>query len=295
MIDCICIEAQINPPENYGEPTILDWKGFNLRPKFLPTGELVVKDYECQVDGLRVLLNRHSIQLSNSLHKFYHGNNYCDFTYSQLVKCIDEICRRFGIEADAWQIKKLEFGFNIDVDKKGLDYLSLFLSYKSKNFHPMLHGGRTYGKKSSLTEYAVKVYDKALQVRFKDKIKLENEILRIEVHYSCRRKLPKGIVTLSDLTKQNNITTLWKSFMEILSIIEFQEEKDFSKSTFEERVLFYASTNSEYLKNEKEIDKKAALITNSKIKQLKARFLKTGFREKLLKDIGGKYLTLFCT
>ena len=146
-----------------------------------------------------------------------------------------------------------------------------------------------------MTEYAIKVYDKTGQVESQEKIKILKKILRIEFCYNQKRKLPKGLVTLADLMNEDCIGLLYKNLEDGIKEIVFIEEFDLNNSTLEERILFFASLNSGFLEVEKKLNKEEIKTVKKKIKQLRERFFKKGFKSFLLKSLKEKYIALYCS
>ncbi len=269
-----------------------EWRGLMFYPKY-SKGKL--RGFESDYKGFRVFLCYDRIELSNSIHKFYKGNNYTDFTLSELMDAINTICVKFGIEANRWEIKKLEFGFNILTLKKADHYLDLIYQYKNREFEKMKAKHITYGKKCFMSEYAIKIYDKHLQTKIAYNIIIPENTLRVEFCYNQKRKLPKQIKFLSDLQDKEKFKELYNDLNEAISKIIFNDEVNVSNSTKEERVLFFASFNSKLLKVEERINKVEAKEMKLKIKLLKERFLSKNFKQWLLKALSNKYVELYCS
>ncbi|MEJ8590335.1 hypothetical protein JSO54_03685 [Riemerella anatipestifer] len=291
MIDFIVIVAPIEHFNTFNSFNPFEWKGLKFYPKF-KKGNL--KGFESEYKGLRVILYYNKIQISNSLHKFYKGNNYSDFTHSELTNAIQEICQIFEIKAKCWEIKKLEFGFNILTLKPAKEYIALFLEYKERKFEKMKHKQTDYGRKCFLYEYALKVYDKSLQCKAMDSMRISDKTLRVEFCYNQKRKLPKLIETLADLMDKDKFKELFRDLNEAFAKVIYNDEVDFTNSTNEERILFYASLNPDFIKVEEQINKTEAKAIRLKIKQLKERFFKKEFKKWFLKALSDKYIELYC-
>lgn len=154
MIDFIVIVASIEPfcTSNLFSP--FEWKGLIFFPKFKKG---ILKGYESEYKGLRIVLYDNKIEISNSLHKFYKGNNHSDFSYSELKKAIGMICEKFTIKANSWEIKKMEFGFCIVTPQPANRYLNCFSEYHFREFEKMKYRIKDYGRKCFMSEYAIKV------------------------------------------------------------------------------------------------------------------------------------------
>jgi len=292
MIDYIKIVASMDAVFSYNSFKPFEWRGLLFYPKYTK-GKL--RGFESDYNGFRVFLYYDRIELSNSIHKFHKGNNYTDFTLSEFMDAVNTICVKFGIEANRWEIKKLEFGFNILTLKKANHYLDLIYQYKNREFEKMKAKHITYGKKCFMSEYALKIYDKYVQTKKKYKIIIPENTLRVEFCYNQKRKLPKQIKFLSDLQDKEKFKELYNDFNKAISKIIFNDEVNVSNSTKEERVLFFASFNSKLLKVEETINKTEAKEMKVKIKLLKERFLSKNFKIWLLKALSDKYIELYCS
>lgn len=292
MIDFIKIVAPINPYRHFGISEQFEWKGLTFSPVFKKS---LLIGYESDYNGLRVMRYYNRIEVCNSLHKFYKGNNYTDFCYSEIKERINILCNKFGIVAKNWEIKKLEFGLNLITSNPAYQYLSRFLEYKGREFEKMRDNQIVYGRKCYMSEYALKVYDKHIQTKMKDKISIPENTLRVEFYYKQYRKLPKSIHYLSDLLYEERFKDLYKDLKEAIENIIYDDEYDFKNSTNEERMLFFASQNTEFLKVENQINKAEVKTIKKKIKQLKERFLKKDFRNNLSKLLNDKYINLYCS
>ena len=158
MIDFVDIEAPFSyeiSSESY-EPFY--WKDLCFTPKFKKG---FLNGFESEFKGLKVILYEDKIRITNSLHKFCKGNNYSDFTFSELTDSINLITNYFEIEASQFVIRKLEYGFNITTPQPAKEYLNLFAEYHSREFEKMKHKHIFYGRKCVMSEYALKVYDKS--------------------------------------------------------------------------------------------------------------------------------------
>lgn len=297
MIDYMRIETAKNLPFaiDFCSGTSFEWLGAWFNPAYHKKGKGVVKWYEGEVRGLSVYVHPDKIRLNNSLHKFSKGNNYSDFSFSEMKKAIDELCSLTEVPAHNWRILKLEFGLNIHTRISAKEYLDCILSHKGREFEKMKDNHIYYGKKCYKSEYAMKIYDKSFQVWLAEKIELDDNILRIEMCYNRKRKLPKGVETLADLQNEACIKALFSELKEAIDKIIYKERTDFTSSTFEERVLFFASLSPDFIKAEKRINKDQAKATNSKISQLRERFFRKEFKKFLLKSLNDKYIHLFCT
>lgn len=292
MIDFIVMVAPIEPLYNRDSFSPFYWNDLQFFPKYRNG---ILKGFESEFKGLKVVLFYDRIMLSNSLHKFYKGNNYTDFTHLELIQAIQEICLKFKIKAKYWEIKKMEFGFNILTSQSAKECKDFFWEYKEREFEKMKHKQIDYGRKCFMSEYALKVYDKSLQCKVMDNVVISNKTLRVELCYNQKRKLPQPINNLSDLMDKDKFKELYKDLKEAFTKVIYIDEVDFTNSTYEERMLFYASFNPRFIKNEEQINKVEVKAIRLKIRQLKERFLKKKFKQWFLKALSDKYIELYCS
>lgn len=178
MIDNVSMVLPTAPP-----PEAIEAKSrpFELRgniysPKYR-NGE--IKGYEASINNLKVFIGPQNIYLTNSLHKFFKGNNYSDFRYSELHEAI---CRLSEVTGYNWihgAIKKIEYGCNI-VNENAHPICGL-VSYRGKNYLPMSKCGKVYGWSVDTAKYTLKGYDKQYQVGRVDGLKIDRPIFRWEV------------------------------------------------------------------------------------------------------------------
>lgn len=178
MVDNITLMLETKaPPQLHkakGQP--FEYKGQLYCPRYR-NGQLC--SYEAQIKNLRLCLYPEKVYLLNSLHKFYKGNNYSDFTKSELRATIEEISDITGIRWEQAEIKKLEYGCNIPGNGAGIS--ATLQAYKGKDYLPMAKNGKAYGKALDATKYTLKGYDKQYQVQQVDKLPLSTPLFRWEV------------------------------------------------------------------------------------------------------------------
>lgn len=292
MIDNIHIEAKTSPIYEFPNRPF-EWLGLMFTPVY-KRGINHIEKCETDYNGLRVELYFDKLKITGSIHKFCKGNNYSEFSRKEINNTIDEMVSRFEIEASNWEIKKLEFGFNLSMPNPANEYILLAQSYKNVGFDKMKYKNKCYGKKCFMSEYAIKIYDKHYQTKMTDRITIPTNILRIEFCYGNKRKLPQEVKSLADLKNENGVRTLYKDFESAIMKIEFAEKVDLTNSTEEERKLFFASQDVQYLKVEKELNKSRLSTIKANIKEVKASYLKKEFNATLSKAIKNKYIDLYC-
>lgn len=208
----------------------------NIKFKIFPRGDFFDNPY---------------IELSGSLHKYFNiisglGNhNHNSLTYDDLIYTIYHLYERFSIEPVESYIINAEYGFNIRTWEPPTELISnSFISYKNNPITRLKYfGGRGFYTEHEKSEYNIKVYDKSRQYS------LTENILRFEIKTKKRRVInKKGIITLNDLIKRNNLEILIDDLLDKLInfvIVDHVNEEYFqnnSKYVFE----YQKATNPNY-------------------------------------------------
>lgn len=144
--------------------------------------------------------------IHGSLHKYWHGNNYSDLPYTELVQAVSGVCGIMGVSPDLIYLTQLEFAVNISYPAK--KYLDNLIGCKRK---PYNHFDTGDGKRSVSTDWQMKAYDKAKQYR------LNYNLLRIERKVLKGRYLERiGIKTLADLMERDVFGKMIKDIDQML-------------------------------------------------------------------------------
>lgn len=260
MFDNIDIEAAI--PDYIQSRIVIDrhskdvWLGGIVLVPVKCLKTRIVTKYKAQIENLHITYfhRTSTIRVSNSIHKFAKGNNYSDMSFSELLHALQKIVEITGIDLEHWSIKKLEIGFNIETEKKGTEYLSLFSTFKNKTPDKMRNDAFWYGVKWFFTEYNIKIYDKTAEVKRHDRVLLDTNILRFEIAINRFRKIP-FVKFLSDLQDKNKLRSLFDFFRSEVKRIEMIESVDLSQVGKERDVeMFFASQNELYWQYQKKIN-----------------------------------------
>ncbi len=240
MVDGIKLYARIDDFDSWQTQANLEFKiDCNLK-----TGEIgssfqltdgrykQVFKFKCQIGSYNFTLIRTSITKSGntlssvahliirgSLHKnYYKGFNSSDFSLSQLREEITWLSEKVKISPENLIITNLEFGLNIELKFPVFDFLSknliIFKSLPFNRYDPD-QSGKCIGFYCPLSQYSLKVYDKAKQYG------LKTNLLRVELRYKKMTPL-KGteIRSLKDLGSplaQNELfTKLKKAWGDVL-------------------------------------------------------------------------------
>lgn len=181
--------------------------------------------YESNYRNLRVKLNYDKLVLSGSWHKFYHGNNWGEYTWEEIGLTVNELLEVFGEPLLKAKITKLTFSCNLITDPKPI--ISKITAIKGVPPSEMLGGTnhKMYGKYHRMTHYRFKVYDKQTEVNIHDKCKIE-PILRIEKELqmnAARRRAtnPLRISNPLDLFKPEFYQECLNELLSVVFNIEF--------------------------------------------------------------------------
>lgn len=214
MIDTISFHIGIEPPEDYYKqiPREIYFNGLKLFPQYRNN---LVKGYSCSHRNLKISLTSNRgipcLKITNSLHKYYNGNNYSDFSFSEVIDALFQLENELNIPFFNSKITRLDYGVNIELDAEKL--YPNFLSYKNKSFHKMMDRGLVYGAKAMMSEVAIKGYNKTIETKRRSREKISSDIFRFEIEvkkmsHLTSRSNPIQIYTLRDLIDHQNFSLL---------------------------------------------------------------------------------------
>lgn len=189
------------------------------------TGETWDYGARAETKGLRFIFNRTEkkidcIEISGSLHKYANNglHNYNDFSFSDILRSIYNLTKDFGLNPHTTTVHGLEFGVNIQLPYPARQILNEIVLYKKKLGDIRNYGGKGLYRLFDFNQYALKLYDKALQYNLTNA-----NILRVEKKYKVMAALPKGcnIKTLADLLKIDNYKPLESDLINCINNIVF--------------------------------------------------------------------------
>lgn len=204
MIDNLSLMRPFKPPPALhnacGRP--FEWNGVIYSPNY---SNGTIRRYDAQIKNLRLFLYADRIYLVNSLHKYFHGNNYSDFHLCDFKNAVEKISDETGINWLSAAVKKIEYGANVQTNAEQI-YKSL-VSYKGKDYLPMT-GEKEYGAACSLNDYRMKGYSKNFQVWKLERLRIA-PTFRWEVSYNRLRAIEKKLnisapLLLSHLQKKSS-------------------------------------------------------------------------------------------
>lgn len=255
MYDTIKIKHQVNqlPKEVIEQQeSPFFWKGLKWIPIFNKKTNQV-KAYETNVSNLKLELKGNTISCNNSLQKWYMGNNYELFTYSQVIKALEKLDSVLPFNVYNANIHYLAVGTVIEEEAKPI--LDAWLSLNGKTPIPMLAANKQYGKKFYFTDYNVKGYDKTFEVKTHDRNTIGKSIFRFELEIYTRnlnkRKNSIGIYTVKDLIDKAKYQMLVDELLSKYDKIEKQQSIPLSQLNNKEKEVLALFQNQEILQQYK--------------------------------------------
>jgi hypothetical protein len=305
MIDCISAYTVISP--NYLNKTTEEWRKMrdedwdvlgtiklgrlslveNRCPK-----DAHVKNFRCEKDSLLFVLTPNKLIISNSLHKHFKGDNYSDFSYSELLESIKRIEELTGTMAEEFHITKFELAINIETTKRPCEYLDCFGTYKNREYDKMRTKGFWYGNKYNFSEYSLKIYDKSEESKRQEKQSLGKNILRFEIQYKKLRKTSL-IKTLADFRDREKLSTIFNTFLATVKQVNYIDEEDFSEISPRERELYYAGQNPRFWMAEKRENRETEKSKRKRFKEIQQKDNFSDWKEMFIKALEEKINQLF--
>ena len=231
MIDTVSLHIATEPPPEVTEriPEPFLWHGITFAPYYTPKG--FIRSYSGHLNNLYLTFNETGLYVGNSWHKYYHGKNWNDYTFSEIVATYEALNARFDGMIETAKIKRLDYGLNLTADPNKI--YSNWAYLRTKEPEIMRYKGHPYGRKFYGSEYSFKGYDKAAQTKYQDFITLPNQITRLEksvfkMRNITHRKINRiPIYTAKDLTNKNIIRQLGNDFLNTYKNIEQMEKVNF--------------------------------------------------------------------
>jgi hypothetical protein len=207
VIDNLTLIKECKPPKVLlnanGKP--FEYKDIIFYPHY-QKGEL--RRYDGQLKNLRLYWYPEKVIACNSIHKYWHGNNYSDFYLEEMKAAIESLCDSTSINWKNAIFKSMEYGCNVEA-KATTAYRSL-TSYKGKDYLPMQFKGKIYGAYCEFTDYKIKGYNKSFQVQKVDKITLGTPLFRWEVVSNRQRNIETTLELQAPTLKDLLLPATWK-------------------------------------------------------------------------------------
>jgi hypothetical protein len=200
----------------------------------------IIVRYEGQIKNIRLMVYPTKMYLVNSIHKYWHnGYNHTNFTLTDAHNAIEDISIKTGINWFDAKVKSLEVGCNIAANANSA--INSLLSYKGKDYVPMLKGSKKYGAKCCFDLYNVKLYDKQFQVKETENVNIGKPLVRWELvmntKYFNRFKLTEAL-TFEKLLDPSFFQLIINEAIHIYNTTIKSKTMNYSKLTLsEKRVL----------------------------------------------------------
>jgi len=181
------------------------------------------------------------VEITGSLHKYYKGENFSDFTYYELWECIKDLSEKLHFNPFEARLHNLEFGVNVSTLFNPYEFCGRVIAYKNESFTRFRTSGKTslkIGFEMTKQWYDIKIYDKGKQY-----LKSEN-ILRFEVKANKMEFLKSiGIYFLSDLLNTSKLIELGKILNEVFAELIILEEVKTSELSMNENKIYATCIN----------------------------------------------------
>lgn len=221
------------------------WGNSLWLPTFNKYGDAV--RYHTDINNLRVKLRGHEIIIENSLQKFYMGNNYQDFTYSQVVEAFQKLNTVLPFTIRDANIVKLSTG--VVIQEEAQPIFESWLEYKGKSPRIMTNRNTIYGAYFQATNYKIKGYDKTFEVKQHNQVSLNDNYFRFELeaysrHFTSRSQ-PIQTVTVQDLMNPSTFNALADNLFKVYQDIKKKPFFDYQKWSLKEIRLLATMANKE--------------------------------------------------
>lgn len=210
------------------------------------TGELMQRK-EAKYKGLsfvvtHTVINPYHGFISGSLHKYKNNgeHNADDFTFSDLVKVIEELKEKFSVIPEKTPLHRLEIGANIVLPFKAKRLIDGAICHKGEPFNKMSKKSGFIGCICEHTDYDIKLYDKGTQER------LNKNLLRVEIRLKRMRMLGDKIKTLADVCKESNLKIVCDLLLEKIKEIIFFDKQSKLKAISEPQKLRFERYGNPY-------------------------------------------------
>lgn len=233
------------------------------------------------------LFESNRIEIRGSLHKYWREENFSDFSFSDLKKCLNDLQEKFKIDLSEARISNVEFGVNVSPLFNPYEFCENLIVFRGKNFDRMKtrNGKPNIGFECGLNQYSVKIYDKAKQY-----LKTEN-ILRVEIPV-CRMAYLSGvgIKNLADLKEKTVLKALGRVLLECYSnvVVNDNTVRKARLTANEKRIYSLCSNPKEWeLFNRKQRYKR-----KKQFERIVSKYGKRNWKEETEKMISDKWAML---
>ncbi len=197
------------------DPNFLKQKFNFLTQVNINTGE--AKPYStAQWENFFLSLNQKgTCSIRGSLHKLAHGGlNSTDFTYPQLVTCIESLADTFETRPENFVLHNVEFGVNLYYPTA--EIIDNLLLYGSNPFNAMsANRQKSPGMVCALARYSLKVYGKS-----KTRLRVETHVSRMQY----LQQISGNALTLDSIRNQSVLAGLGEKLLETWDKVLMREE-----------------------------------------------------------------------
>ena len=265
------------------------WREILFKPVFGNGNDVFISKYTADIRGLRLGLRENQLVISNSLHKFFKGNNYSDFTRSELIQSIDLLSDILGIKSTLIMPAIIEYGINekiSDID----NYLNSILNYKGKQIGVMRKKSSEYGRKLEMEQVYIKAYDKTKETWFhyKQRLTIDNSnLLRAEIGLIGKKQL-SFIPNLNALKNIDTLKILQKKLLYYFEFIELNESYNLNNISNRDLELLHAGQNPLFWKDYKKVNYECSKKRKQQYKKICSDKRNVGLREEVIQKIKEK-------
>lgn len=246
------ISTIINLPKEITERKEIPFNWYDIRWIPIYKESNTPTYYKSDYKNLKLQIFGDQLIVTNSLHKFYCGNNYKPFSYSQVVKSINYLNSILPI--DVYNAKIIKISVGVVINENPQKVFNQWQYFLGKEYLPMKNRNKTYGAKFYLTDYQIKGYDKTFEVKNHNQVKLEKEYFRFEID-NCKPKVLNNktnnidIYTVRDLVDKEKFKKVGKMILDKYITIEKSSKIDLSILNIKQKRLIASITNSEIKEN----------------------------------------------
>jgi len=204
MIDELNTIIEIKPlPEilmQVKEP--FEYNGIQFVPQWHENGIIT---YSGMLENLKLNFHFNRLFIKNSWHKYYLGNNYTDYKFSDIEETFYKLENTIKINLDCAKINRIAYGCVINENPYS-NYPN-WRYLKNTIPQPMMKNGRQYGCYFPFNDYKLKGYDKSFEVWKHDRERLQGNYFRIEKEVKYMRYLQRRTKNRIQLHQVKDIFT----------------------------------------------------------------------------------------
>jgi hypothetical protein len=227
----------------YSESVVNDLLRLGVEPeakvKIDSTGEMIFPKF-AEYQNLRFKISESKrVEITGSLHKYWKGENYSNFTFSELKRSITDLCLKLNINPLKAYLGGFEFGVNVSPQFNPFEFCENVIAYKNESFSKFRANKKIQiGFEAQKQQYSVKVYDKGKQYL------KEDNILRFEIKVLKMEFLKRiNISRLGDLTKPEVLIQLGELLNEMFGECIVSDKVRTSDLTANESKIYTLCSN----------------------------------------------------